>query len=1049
LFLNRNGADLNATQRDNINNFIGAGGGFLAIHDGLQPEESWTLYDSIIGAKLAGILRSQQMTLLNTDKVHAATRELPYRQSWTSTWYDFAEGPREQAHILLSVRKLSGSSFRGEHPVSWARLYGRGRVFATTLGAAATDFGESYFRDHLLGAIEWCGVALGGDVRVTDDRAYDLAVLADNIEACMAMDIAADGRVFYAEKKGRIFVWDPLSQSSKKLLDWSNTGANHKVYFPFENGLLGLALDPDFPKKPYLYIHYAYTGSDPWGPGIGQHRVSRLEFINDSIDEQSEEVFLAYDFNRDAQIHSAGCLTFDNDGNLLIATGDNTSYGAGATKNPYNPADPRSGNEIYDAQRSSANTADFRGKILRIHPSDTIGGGYDLPAGNLFADSDSTFGEIYIMGVRNPFKLCVDPATNWLVWGDVGPDAVAYDSRGPMGRDEFNLAKAAGNYGWPYMLADNRPYREYDYVADSSGNWFDPNNLHNHSPNNDGIGPLPPAQPALMWEDKNLFTPEWPEFGKGNITAMAGAFYRYDSTIADPNKLPEYYDRTLFVMDWTRDWIKAVTLDSLGEVVKISPFLDSLKFLGPMDLKVGPDGALYLMEWRTDKWGGLSSRIVRIRYAPDGRSPIAVIEANKDNGDGPLTVSFEGAKSYNPDQLALSYLWDFGDGSPQQNGSQVSHTYLSYGVYNAVLEVENSKGNRATASITITVGNNRPEVNIDFPFHGGLFGWGESIDFRFSIHDREDGNSSDGSLDCSKAEARLLLGHDAHAHPSLPFTQCEGSFIPSEEGHVTTDDELYLLFEASYTDSSPPSSGSLRSTAIHLLQPKLKQAEHYDFASGFSTAPTQDSISVSDIVMEEDSAWIAIEPLNFYRINSFKLRLTGSGGKVQLWKGGLDGDGLLVVESNLPSSPSGSAFVTTPAILFTDPGGTDRYYFRFVRDGQKGLNRLNWIEFEGMGISVSNDSEIVPDDIIAAPIRWELYPNPASERLWIDLHGESGEVKLQLLNIQGKVLDQKVVSLHAGELWRGSFGLHGLPSGLYFIQLRKESFVGYGKIVVE
>ncbi|MEZ4688231.1 MAG: hypothetical protein R3B47_19875 [Bacteroidia bacterium] len=93
--------------------------------------------------------------------------------------------------------------------------------------------------------------------------------------------------------------------------------------------------------------------------------------------------------------------------------------------------------------------------------------------------------------------------------------------------------------------------------------------------------------------------------------------------------------------------------------------------------------------------------------------------------------------------------------------------------------------------------------------------------------------------------------------------------------------------------------------------------------------------------------------LNFYRINSFRLRYAGSGGKVQMWKGGLDGNGLLVKEENLPASPSDSVFVTSASINFSDPGGTDVYYFRFVNNGQNGLKRLNWIEFEGLGVSIS------------------------------------------------------------------------------------------------
>lgn len=1049
LFLNRNGADLSTNQQADVTSFINAGGGFVGIHDGLIAEASWPMFDTLIGAQLGSLLPSQQMSLLNTDKIHPATHDLPFRQNWTSPWYDFQQGPRENAHILLSVRRLQGSSFRGEHPVSWARLQGRGRVFATTLGADKDAFESDYVKEHLLGAIEWAGAAMEGDVRVSDYRFIDQSILADNIEGCMAMDVAVDGRVFYAEKKGRLYQWSPQTQTSKLLLDWSNTGPDHRVYFPFENGLFGLALAPDFPNTPYIYVHYSFTGSNPWGPGTGQQRVSRLEVIGDSVDASSEEVLIEYDFDRDAQIHSAGCLAFDPAGNLLIAAGDNTSYGSGTSTNPYNPADPRAGNEISDAQRTSANTASLRGKILRISPSAMIGGGYTIPTGNLFPDTDSTAGEIYIMGVRNPFKICIDPQEGWLAWGDVGPDATTFDSlRGPIGRDEFNIAFQAGNFGWPYMLANNLPFREYDYDTEISGDWFDPNQLVNLSPNNTGKKTLPPAQPAAMWMDKTVFTPEWPELGNGNVTAMAGAFYRYDSTITDPNKFPAYYDGTLFLMDWTRNWIKAVKLDSTGQVVKVSPFMDSLKVEGPMDLKVGPDGALYLMEWRSDKWGGTTSRIVRLRYAPEGRSPVAVINADRNSGGTPLTVQFDGSDSFDPDNQALSYSWDFGDGSPLSNGVTTSHTFTQPGIYAVRLEVENTDLKTGLGEYTITAGNNRPEVTINYPFHGGVFGWGEQIDFSFDINDVEDGSTSAGDIDCADVIGQLLLGHDAHAHPSVAFTDCSGSFSTSPEGHVTYEDELYLLFEASYTDSAPAGSGSLTGSAIHLLHPKQKQAEHYSFADGVSRVPTKDTLSIEDLIFEKDSAWIAIEPLNLFQINSFRLRLAGSGGIIQLWKGGLDTLGQLVVSANLPSSSNDSSFITTPAIAFSDPGGTDVYYFRFIQIGTNSTARLNWIEFEGAGLSVANDPFTQKPTSRAAPIQWQLMPNPASKQVSLSVRGEAGDVQATLMNSQGKALRTQNGKLNNADAWKTTFSLHGFAPGLYLLRLQQDEYVAYSKLLV-
>jgi hypothetical protein len=80
-----------------------------------------------------------------------------------------------------------------------------------------------------------------------------------------------------------------------------------------------------------------------------------------------------------------------------------------------------SGRSAFDAQRSSGNTNDLRGKILRIHPE--ADGTYSIPFGNLFVRDSLHRPEIYIMGVRNPFRFCIDPNTTTLYWADVGPNA--------------------------------------------------------------------------------------------------------------------------------------------------------------------------------------------------------------------------------------------------------------------------------------------------------------------------------------------------------------------------------------------------------------------------------------------------------------------------------------------------------------------------------------------------------------------------------------------------------------------------------------------------
>src|SRR5690606_9055094 len=97
------------------------------------------------------------------------------------------------------------------------------------------------------------------------------------------------------------------------------------------------------------------------------------------------------------------------------STGDNTSP---FESDGFSPSDERPGRSAFDAQKSSSNTNDLRGKILRIkiNPDGT----YDIPEGNLFPPGEEkTRPEIYVMGNRNPYRISVDSRTGYLYWGEV------------------------------------------------------------------------------------------------------------------------------------------------------------------------------------------------------------------------------------------------------------------------------------------------------------------------------------------------------------------------------------------------------------------------------------------------------------------------------------------------------------------------------------------------------------------------------------------------------------------------------------------------------
>jgi glucose/arabinose dehydrogenase len=350
-----------------------------------------------------------------------------------------------------------------------------------------------------------------------------------------------------------------------------------------------------------------------WSPAgaASDQRLSRFTLVGNQLDLSSEKILLTFHTDRSNTNHEGGSLAFGPGGELYLSTGDNTNP---FESQGFDPIDERAGRVIYDAQRSAGNTNDLRGKILRIVPQPD--GTYTIPAGNLFpADGSAGRPEIFVMGNRNPFRISVDAETGWLYWGEVGPDASSDSaSRGPRGYDEVNQARAPGNFGWPYFIADNKAYRDYNFATMISGPAFNPAAPVNDSPNNTGATNLPAATGALIWYPYSSST-QFPEVGSGGRTIMAGPVYHFDPELNSSIKLPAYYNDTLFIYEWSRNWIKEVKLDANGNILKINPFAADIPLKRPMDMEMGPDGALYILEWGTDFGGNnADAQLVRIEF---------------------------------------------------------------------------------------------------------------------------------------------------------------------------------------------------------------------------------------------------------------------------------------------------------------------------------------------------------------------------------------------------------------------------------------------------
>ena len=470
----------------------------------------------------------------------------------------------------------------------------------------------------------------------------------DTIDNPMELAVASDGRVFWIEIAGPVKMWRP---DTKQTVQIGKIPVFVDREHGYEDGLLGLTLDPQFAKNGWIYLNHSLpeTTTDAKGQKAGIIRVSRYTLKGEQIDMASEVKIIDIPEQRVTCCHVGGSLTFDKAGNLYVSVGDNSNP---FDSEGFDPIDERPGHEPWDAQRSAANANALTGKILRVKPK--AEGGYDIPKGNLFKPgTEGTRPEVYVMGNRNPFRISVDRKNGYLYWGEVGPDAGGPDPlRGPAGFDEVNQARGPGFFGWPLFVADNKPYLKIDFndrakhqdeeksyneakkkraelekkgetnlpeLPSKPAPWkpqgvlFDAAHPVNNSVNNTGIKDLPPAQPAFIYYPASAST-RFPVVGSGGRTAMAGPVYYYDAKNPSPTKLPREFDHTLFIYEWSRNWIIAVKLDENDKIARMERFLPSMEFKRPMDMEMGPDGCLYIIEYGKEWGGNLDTKIIRLEY---------------------------------------------------------------------------------------------------------------------------------------------------------------------------------------------------------------------------------------------------------------------------------------------------------------------------------------------------------------------------------------------------------------------------------------------------
>ncbi len=163
----------------------------------------------------------------------------------------------------------------------------------------------------------------------------------------------------------------------------------------------------------------------------------------------------------------------------------------------------------------------------------------------------------------------------------------------------MNVAKGPGYYGWPYCVGNNFCYTQYNYSNNTGGATYVPTALQNTSVNNTGIRNLPPAKPAVVWYPYNSTGTAFPVFGSSTVnTGSLGPIYNYNPS-GPANRLPAVFDRHLFVVEWVRNIILVGRIDTSGSLQNFRTFRSARDSItnGPIDIKIGRDGALYILNW--------------------------------------------------------------------------------------------------------------------------------------------------------------------------------------------------------------------------------------------------------------------------------------------------------------------------------------------------------------------------------------------------------------------------------------------------------------------
>jgi glucose/arabinose dehydrogenase len=585
---------------------------------------------------------------------------------------------------------------------------------------------------------------------------------------------------------------------NKALLGTPALNLSAKICTNSERGVLGIAVDPNFTTNQFIYLYYTFNKPGNCNNST-VNRVARFVLSANNIVDPASETVLIDNIHSPAGNHNGGDLHFGKDDLLYVSVGDGGCDYAG------NSGCAGSNDAARDRHV-------MLGKILRITRDGAV------PEGNPYQGANSgrcsvtgstTAGnwcqETFASGLRNPFRIAFDSNalnTRFFI-NDVGQGVW----------EEIDEGIAGADYGW--------------------------NIREGHCANNSTTNCS--SQPTVTVNNEVFTNPIFDYQHTSNCSAAGVRGNSITGGAFVPNGVWSVgYDNSYLVGEYVCGKIFKLTPNGSGGYAA-SEFATGLGGSSAVAMIFGPFQTTKALYYTTYAGGG---QIRRISYTgAANRNPAASFTATPTSGVAPLDVTFNAAASSDPDNDALSFNWNFGDGNTG-TGVSPAHRYTANGTYNAVLTVSDGRGGSGTANVSIDVGNTAPQPTITAPTSNKLFRVGETITLQGTATDAQDGTLANNRLTWE-----VILHHNNdHTHPFLsPTVGNNITFTAPAPEDLVAAVGSYLEIRLTATDSQ-----GLSSTITQNLQPRKVNITLATNPSGLNLAVNGANVTASHTFVSWD-----------------------------------------------------------------------------------------------------------------------------------------------------------------------------------------------------